>query len=203
MKEKAVLIFGKLKSSKVVIVLLTVLLAVILYRAKSLWVAASVNGQPISRLSVIHQLEREGGKTVLDTLIVNTLIMQEAKKEHVTVSSAEVSAQITQISNNLKAQGQDLTSALAAQGMTQNDLQDQVRLHIMLDKMAGKNLTVSDAEIQDSFNKNLSTYPKGTKLADVQDQIKSDLMQQKLVDAENSWVTGLKLKAKINYYVSY
>lgn len=189
--------------SKLMYLLLVAIIATALFYFKGLFVAALVNGQPISRLSVVKQLEKEGGKQVLDTIITDNLILQEAQKEKVTASSAEITDQINQISDNLKGQGQDLDTALKAQGMTKQDLNDQIKLKVLVDKMAGKDITVTDKEIQDSFNQNQSTYSKGTKLESVRDQIKSALTQQKLNTSINTWITNLKSKAKINYFVSY
>src|SRR5258708_2666047 len=198
---KTQLSLSKIKSigkPKLILIGALVIIAFLLFQFKGLFIAATVNGQPISRLEVLGQLEKEGGKSVLDTLVTNNLIMQEAAKEKVTVSSTEISAQIAQITSNLKAQGQDLNSALAAQGMTQNDLNYQVKLQILVQKLAGKGITVTDQEAQDYFKQNQSTFPKGSKFADVSTQIKSQLMQQKTSEAIQTWITNLKSKAKIN-----
>lgn len=185
------------------LILAALLIAIILFELKGFIIAATVNGQPISRLQVLTQLEKEGGKSVLDTLITNNLILQEGQKQKITVTDAEITAQINQIKDNLKAQGEDLNTALAAQGMTQKDLNDQIKLQILVQKMAGKDINVTDAEIADSFKQNQSTYPKGTKLADVSDQIRKSLTQQKLSTSITSFIENLKSKAKINYFVNY
>lgn len=180
-----------------------VIIAMLLYHYKGLIVAATVNGQPVSRIAVLKELEKEGGKQVLGTFVTNQLILQEAKKEKVSVTQNEIDDQINKITESLKSSGQDLNSALAAQGMTKADLEDQVKLQLLVQKMAGKNISVSDTEISDYFNKNKATYPKGTKLESVKDQIKSDLTNQKMSEAVNSWLTDLRSKAKINYFVNY
>jgi parvulin-like peptidyl-prolyl isomerase len=194
---------NKIKVSRLVWIPLAVAFAIILYHFKGYLVAATVNGEPISRVSVLTQLEKEGGNQILDNLITNTLILQEAKKEKVTVTSQEISDQINKISDNLKTSGQDLDSALAAQGMTRKDLEDQVKLQLLVQKMAGKDITVSDQEISDYFKTNSASYPKGTKLADVKDEISSTLKDQKLNDAITTWIQNIKTKAKINYFVNY
>ncbi|HWA52469.1 MAG TPA: SurA N-terminal domain-containing protein [Patescibacteria group bacterium] len=188
---------------KLLLIPAAVILAILLYHFKGVFVAATVNGEPISRYAVVSELEKEGGQSVLDNLVTNDLILQEAKKEKVTVTQSEINDQITQITDNLKSQGEDLNTALAAQGMTQKDLQDQVKLQLLVQKMAGKSVTVSDQEISDYFNQNKSTYPKGATLASEQADIKNTLQQQKLQQAESTFIDGLKSKAKINYFVGY
>jgi hypothetical protein len=202
-KNKLVSGSKSLTKSKLIFIPLAIIVALLLFRFKGIFVAATVNGQPISRLEVVKQLEKEGGKSVLDTIVTNNLILQEAKKEKVTASSKEISDQITQITNNLKSQGEDLDTALSQQGMTKQDLNDQVKLQILVQKMAGKGITVSDQEAQDYFNQNKTSYPKNTKFDSVKDEIKTTLQQQKLNSGITTWITNLKSKAKINHFVSY
>src|SRR6266404_439408 len=158
---------------RIFLAIILIAIVIIVFQFKGLFVAATVNGQPISRIQVIQELEKEGGKSVLDNLVTNNLILQEADKEKVTVSQAEISAQITQITDNLKSQGQDLNSALTAQGMTQTDLSKQVKLQILVQKMAGKGITVTDQEAEGYFKQNTTAYPKGAKYADEAASIKS------------------------------
>ncbi len=186
---------------KIILAAVLIAIVILIFKFKGLFVAATVNGQPITRLEVLKQLEKEGGKSVLDNLVINDLVLQEAAKEKVTASSTVIEAQITQISASLN--GQDLNSALAAQGMTRKDLEAQVKLQILVQKMAGKDVTVTDKEVEDYFNQNIATYPKGTKLDNVKDQIKKDLTQQKTNESITTWIANLKSKAKINYFVSY
>lgn len=186
--------------------LLGALLVVLVFlgmRFKGLLIAATVNGQPITRLALLQELEREGGKQVLDNLITNSLILQEASREKVTVTQAEVDTQMATIENNLKTSGQSLESALAMQGMTRKDLEVQVKTQLLVQKMAGKDITITDQEVADYFKQNQSTYPKGTKIESVSDQIRTTLQSQKMSQATATWVSNLRSKAKINYWVSF
>ncbi|HSX49226.1 MAG TPA: SurA N-terminal domain-containing protein [Candidatus Saccharimonadales bacterium] len=203
MKSKLIEVLKNIKKSKLFWIPVAVILALIIFRFKGILVAATVNGEPISRISLVQQLEKQGGKTVLDNLVTNALILQEAKKQKVTVTPQEITDQIAKISDNLKKQGQDLDQALAAQGMTKSDLNDQVKLQILVQKLAGQGIEVTDKEAQDYFNQNKGTYPKNTKLETVKDQIISDLKSQKLNDKITKWLSELKTNAKISYFVNY
>ena len=63
------------------LILLLVLGGLIFFSAK-FFLVASVNGQLVSRLTIIKELERQGGQKTLETIILKTLINQEAKKEN-------------------------------------------------------------------------------------------------------------------------
>jgi hypothetical protein len=60
----------------IMIAALIIVLAV-LYSARGLFVAATVNGSPIGRMSVVSQLEKASGQKLLDTLITKKLIAQD------------------------------------------------------------------------------------------------------------------------------
>src|SRR5581483_3218458 len=100
-------------------------------------------------LQVIQQAEKQSGKQTLDTLVRDALIEQQAKKENVTVSDQEVNAQIATLQSNLQKQGQNLNQVLATQGMTPDDLKNLIRLDQLVQKMVGKNIKVSDKEVND------------------------------------------------------
>ena len=72
----------KLKQPKVLIGLIVVILIVAAFFLKGLFIAAVVNGEPISRITIISELEKQGGKQILSSLVNKILILQEAKKKH-------------------------------------------------------------------------------------------------------------------------
>src|SRR5690349_14247110 len=70
----------KVRKSYVLFIIAILALGALLYVGRGLFVAAVVNGQPISRISVIKETEKQSGKQALDTIVRNTLIEQEARK---------------------------------------------------------------------------------------------------------------------------
>ncbi len=184
------------------LIVIIILLGAALYYFRGLFVAAVVNGQPISRLEVIQQAEKQSGKQTLDTLIRDALIEQKAKQENVTVSSQEVNNEIAILRSNLKKQGQSLSAVLSAQGMTENDLRRLIRLNKLVQKMVGKNITVSNKEITDYINQNKSSLPS-TNEAALRQQVKAQLLQQKTNTAIQSWLANLQKQANIVYFVQY
>lgn len=192
-----------LKNPRLWVGLAVVLLIVILFACKGLFVAAVVNGEPISRLSVVQQLEAQNGKDALDSLISETLIKQEASKEHVSVSQSEVNAAEQQISNTLKSQGMTLDQALSSRGMTKQQLENQIVVQQMVTKMVGKNITVSDQQVQDYITANKDSLPQGLSDDQLKAQVKQQLLQQALQNKTQSFVADLQKKASIQYFVSY
>jgi foldase protein PrsA len=180
-----------------------VVVALALFFFKGLFIAATVNGQPISRLAVVSQLEKQGGKQALDNLIVENLIRQEAQKRHVSVSQSDIDGQIKKIEDQLKGQGMTLDNALAAQGLTKSDLVDQLTIQALLTKMIGNSVSVSDADIEKYIAANQDNLPKDLSDADLKSQVRSQLEQQQLQTKTQAFVATLQKNAKITYFVGY
>jgi foldase protein PrsA len=157
-----------------------------------------VNGQPISRLSVISQLEQQSGDQALQALVTQTLIQQEASKRNITISQNDVNNQIKTIQNNLSKQGQTLSAALQAQHMTQKELEDQIKLQLMVEKMVGP-VKVTDKQILDYMNQNKASLPATV----TPSQVAQQLQQQNLQQKEQEFVSGLQSKSHVTYWVSY
>ena len=192
-----------IKNPKVFIPIILVIVAVLLFVLKGFFIAAIVNGQPITRMSLDQTLEKKYGKQELTSAITQTLIMQEASNKNITVTDSEINASVKQITDSLSAQGQTLDSALALRGMTKQDFLDQLKIQKIVEKILGNQLAVSDKEIQDYIDKNKSSLPTGLSDADLKSQVKQQLQQQKLTDKAQAWIAGLQKKAKINYFVNF
>lgn len=180
-----------------------VILAILAFALKGLFVAAIVNGQPISRIAVVQQLERQNGKQAVSSLITQTLITQEAEKRHVTVSQAEVNSDLKRIDDALKAQGQSLDTALAARGLSKQELVQQITLQKLIEKMVGKDVKVSDADVQKYIDSNQDSLPKDLSDDQLKAQVRQQLQQQQLQEKTQAFVSNLQKKAKISYFVSY
>ncbi len=185
------------------IILFAVAILIILgFFLKSWFVVAVVNNYPITRLYLDRELEKQGGKQVLEGRISEILILQEARKEKVTVTQDEINQKIAKIEEQLKPQGQTLDAVLAMQGQTRIDLEKQLQLQVLIEKMVGKDVSVSDQEIKDYFDQNAATYPKGTKLEDKKDEIKNTLFNQALGTKFQPWLDNLRQQAKIYSFLS-
>lgn len=192
----------KIKKSYVIAVLAVLVIAGLLYFFRSWLVVAMVNGQPISRLSYMNELERQAGKQTMNSLVTKTLILQEAKKQNVAVSDTEVNNEIKTIEDNLKQQGQQLDQVLTLQGMTREQLVEQIRLQKSIEKMVGKNVKISDKEVDDYIAANRESMPQATDEASLKKTARQSLQQQKLNSEVQKWVENLQKNAKITYFVT-
>lgn len=185
----------KIDRKKVLIGLVVVAVLALLYFFKGLFVAAIVNGQPITRIALVRELEKQEGSQVLSALVTKAVIAQEAKKNNVTVTQDEVNAEISKIDETIKSQGQTLDDALASQGWTRTDLEDQVKTQLIVERLLADKVKVTEEEIDEYIKTNNSTDPRQT--------VSELLKQQKLMTEYQSWVAGLMANAKINYWVNF
>lgn len=185
-----------------IIIACVIVVGALIFTYKDLFIAATVNGSPISRLAVIHELESRSGKSVLDNIIVEKIVDNEARKKEIRVSDDEVNAEINNLEQQIKAQGGTLDQMLAFQGMTLNILKNQILIQKKLEKLLADKIQVSDAEVEKYIKDNKVVIPKGEDAA-YKDQITEQLKQQKLSTEANSFIGSLKSQAVIRYFVNY
>ena len=193
----------KIRKKYLIAALVFVVLGFLVYTFRSVFVAAVVNGYPVSRLEVVREAEKQNGKQVLNTVIRNTLIEQEAKKQHVTVSEKEVTDEIKKVEANLSKQGQKLDQVLAMQGMTKEDLRKLIRLDKLVGKMVGKDVKISDKEVDEYLEANKDSLPEDQDPAQLRKAVRTQLQQQQLNQKVRLWLDNLQSKAKIIYFVQY
>lgn len=192
-----------LTKSKLFIPLIIVAIAVVLFFAKGLFIAALVNGEPISRLAIIRELEKRDGKNALSALVNQSLILQEAKKKNIEISQKEIEASAKQIEDTLKTQGQNLDAALLAQGLTRKDFEGQLKLRKFVEKLLAQEVKVTDKEVNDYIEKNKGSLPENMKEDEIKVGVRQQLEQQKFSIKSQELLTRLEKEAKINYFVNY
>ncbi|OGF52264.1 hypothetical protein A3I27_01885 [Candidatus Giovannonibacteria bacterium RIFCSPLOWO2_02_FULL_43_11b] len=192
----------KIINFKSLLVLAIVVLGALGYSYRGLVIAATVNGSPISRMSIIRLLEKQSGKMVLDNLITEKLINGEIEKRGISITKEEIDAVIKDIEGQVGAQGQTLDQALAMRNMTREDLITQITVEKKLQKILSDQIQISSSDIDKFITDNKITSPKGQE-ADFRKNIENQLRQQKLSSEANVFITSLREKASIGRFVDY
>ena len=190
-------------SFKTMIVLVAIIaIGALFYVGKGWFIVATVDGSPISRLSIIGKLEKASGKTLLDTLITEKLIQNEAKEKGIVVSEEEVNSEIKKVQDQVTVQGGTLEAALVAQGMDMQDLKSRITLQKDLEKLLADKTNVTDSEVEQYVKDNKVSVPQGQEAA-MSAQVRDALVNQKLVKEADTLIAALKSRAKIQYFVNY
>jgi foldase protein PrsA len=117
----------------------------------------TVNGQGISRAQLDSKLESSPyASSVLRQLVQEDLIMQYANDHHIVISDADVAARENQVKQNFP--GDQWSEMLASRGLTEQDVRDELRISLILERALGGNVHVSDAQIKQYFDKNHAAY---------------------------------------------
>lgn len=190
---------SKINKKKLAILLVFIILAGILYYFRGQFIIATVNGRPISRLALIKELENQAGKRTLESLIAKTLIIQEAKRQKIAVSDDEINQRINQIEESFSGQGQSLDQMLELQGMSRDELIKEIKMQIIAEKIAGKDIEVTDEEVNNYLEENKGFIPKDSNVEEIKTGVKQQLEQQKINEKIQSWIQSLRDNAKINY----
>ena len=191
-------ILANIQLKKFVLPIVIVLVVLLLGLLKDQFVVASVNGKQINRIELIRELEKKEGKRALENLISEELILQEAKKGNISVTNEEVDREIETIEKNIKNQGQNLDDLLVLQGLTRQQLKEEVRIQIILKKLVGK-LEVTDKEVEDYIEKNNESIPADANMDEIKSQVKTQLEQDKVNQKIQSLIEKLRKNAKIEY----
>ena len=191
------------KFYQVVGAVVLVLLVALAYSNKGLLIAAMVNDSPISRLSVIQELEKQSGKQVLEALITKKLIAAEMEKNKIVVKSTVVDGEIKKIETQVATQGGTLEQALSQQGMTLLELREQILIQKELELLLADKTAVTEDEVTAYLKDNKTLPQKGMSSDDLRNQVREQLKGQKFSTEAKAWVEGVKKAAKIDYFVSY
>ena len=194
--------FKKISLKTATIIGCVIVFLALIFMYKGLFVAAMVNGSPISRFSVFHELEKSSGKAALESLIVEKLINNEADKKDVVVSDKEVEDEISNAEAQIKSQGGTLEEALASQGMTLEILKKQITIQKKLEALLADKIRVTADDISKFITDNKVEIPKGEE-ASYNDQITQQIRQQKLSSEAKLLVDSLKSANTIRYFVNY
>ncbi len=186
-----------------IIGLVVIILVGLAYIFRGSYLAALVNGQPISRLAVMKEAEKFQGTQILEQKVLEELVIQKAREEGVQISDEVVDSKLDEIKEDVTAQGQDFNTLLEMQGMTEEDLRRQIRIQQMVEQLVGSEVEISEAEIQQYIENNQDFLPEEASEEELEDIARQQLEQQALATKYQEWIDDLKQNARIQYFVDY
>lgn len=191
-------IFNMKRLIGVGLAVLVVVAAVYLIRGGYL-VVATVNGKPVYRWEFSNMLVSRFGAQTLETMITERLISDAASKEGVNVTKADVDGKLNDIVKTL-GPNVKLEDLLKYQGMTKPDFENQIKLQLTVERILGKDVSVTDADI-DTYIKENKTTLTATDAGAMRDEARTTLVSQQISEKIQPWLTDLKSKAKITKFL--
>ncbi len=179
-----------------VIVLIVVVIGVFAFFKKNWFVVAVVNGQPITTVEFYQNLKAQSGEEVLEQMVRNKLIFQEATKKGVDISDGDIDKKLAEIEKQVGGKDQ-LKSALEARNITPADFRTQVKVQLIVEKLLEKDIAVTEAEIDEFIAKNPTDPNVAGDSGPNREEIKNQLRSQKLNEKYQSWYSNLQKSANI------
>lgn len=191
--------YKNFRSSKKFYLILIVagLLLLFIYK-KSWFVAASVNGSPITNLELQMKLNKQFRSQILTQLINEKIILAEATKNNTLASETEVSKKISEIETSVGGP-QALDALLSQQGQTRDSIRQQIKLQLSIEKLYANEATVSGEEVAAFIEQNKDQL-RATDSAGQQKEAFDSLKSQKLSQIFSQKFQDLKTKAKIQIF---
>ncbi len=180
---------------KVALLVVILGLAAIFVSNKGLLLAAIVNGRPIFRWQLNSVMASRYGPQTLDNMISQALIDEEAGKAGVTVSKTDIAKKESELLASLGG-NVSIDDILQYQGMTKTDFENQLRLQLTVEKLLGKDITITDAEIS-NYIATSGAMLTATDEAGMREEAKQAIFSQQINDKLRTWFSGIKTKASI------
>lgn len=162
--------------------------------ANKYFVVAWVDNKPITRVELINSLQNRYGKDMTEELIVENLLLSEAAKRKIAISTDDINKEIKNLED--KNGGSDkFNQMLTTNGLTRNDLSKLLRIQLIREKMFSNGTEVSDKELQEYIDQNKEQLPDITE--EVKTSLKDQLKQQKMATNFNNWLSENLKSARV------
>lgn len=120
---------------------------------------AIVNGQKITRAEFVDRLKQAAGKPVLVDLIFRRLVEDAFARAGLKVTDEEVQQRIEELMREFPTE-EAFRQWLASMGMTPQDLPNEMKFQIKLEKLRAKDVKYTEADLKRYFQEHRDKYDK-------------------------------------------
>jgi hypothetical protein len=166
-----------------------------LFLNRNWFIAAIVNGQPIFRWELNTVLTSRYGQQTLETMVTEKLILSEAQKNNVSITSDKIEARANEI---LKQFGSSLTidDFLKLQGLSRADFDNQLRIQMIIQELLTKDLKISESDITNFIATNSGSFV-ATAPAAIREEAKNAIIDSYVGERFQAWLQSLREGAKV------
>ncbi len=159
---------------------------------------AAVNGVEITRAELEEALWDRAGEQILDDLIIETILAQAAAEAGIEVTDEEVEAEIEAIAASYPSR-EMFEATISQYGWDRDELKEQVRWQLLLERLATQGIEVSEEQIQAFWKMNKERYPDKT-MEEMRDYIIRAIKKEHAGPME-LYLMGLKQQAEVEIMV--
>lgn len=187
-----------IRSKNFYFLLLAVGLALLIIFKRSWFVAAIVNGSPITNFELQTKLNQQFKSQVLNQLIEEKIILSEAQKMNAIPTAQEIETKITEIETQVGGK-ETFESLLVQQGLTRTSLKERFKTQLSMMKLYENEATVSAQEVAQYLEQNKDTLTS-TDSAQLEKDAREAIKNQKLSGIFSEKFQELRTKAKIQTF---
>lgn len=116
-------------------------------------VAMKINGEVITKDQLVNEMVNQAGQSILDNVIMEHLIVQEAEAKGVILTDEDIDAEIVRNKEELGGE-EAYQRALASSGMTPEAYRNNTQLRLLIERILGPDIEISEADMKDYFENN-------------------------------------------------
>lgn len=147
-------------------------------------VVGQVDDETITKDELYNAMLMQIGDQALESLIGEKIVELEAEKENIKVSDEDIDKELSKLEEEYGGE-EALTQILESQGVSLDEIKDNISMNVKIKKLLGSDVEVTDEEIEEFFEEN-----------------KEDLNEEEEVDASHILVETEKeakdIKAKLD-----
>jgi foldase protein PrsA len=120
--------------------------------------AATIGGKTITRSELMDRLLSSYGANVLRDMMLHEAVQREAEKFGFTVTDKEMQQELKSMSDGYESQGQFYAEMKKQLGMDRNAVREDASYRLLLEKLATRDVHISDAETERYYKEHESEY---------------------------------------------
>lgn len=121
---------------------------------------AVVDGTPIKQSELYRVMKDQNGVRTIQRLIDNVIVEKTAQKYGIRISTLELETEFTNKINLEYHSREAFLQSLAALNMTMAEAKEELRLAMLFDRIATRDIQVGETEIQQYYQKNQAQFIK-------------------------------------------
>ena len=154
-------------------------------------VVGSVNDIEIKESQLNEALQSQYGTEVLEQLMANEIIKQEAKEKKLTISKEDLNEEY-EIYANYYGGEEQLLESLKTYNMKKQDILDDIEIYLLTVKVMEQTITLTDEEIEAYYEENKANYlsdeDEQLPFEKVKEEVRQALLEER-IDAEyDAWL---------------
>lgn len=118
---------------------------------------ASVGDTEITKEALYDKMVASAGAATLDAMISNEVVNQEADKADIKVTQEELDAEMAVYEESYGG-AEALEQALATSGMSIDDLKEEMKTYLKVEKIVGPDIKITDEQISTYFEENKESF---------------------------------------------